>query len=86
MSWKAAVCLAQKFKPCVVLMGSMPFISETSHISNPDVVKYCKINDSVLCFELSVRTFFGSSGFRKVSSKYAFENVSVCVLQPILVC
>jgi len=40
-------------------MGSMPFISETSHVSKPYVVKYYKINVSILCFELSVGTFFG---------------------------
>jgi len=67
-------------------MGSMPLISETGHLSNPDVVKWYKINVSVWCSELSVGTFFGSPGFRKVSSKFEFEILSVCMLQPILVC
>lgn len=67
-------------------MGSMPFISETSHVSNPDVMKYYKVNIIVLCFELSVGTFFGSLGFMQVSCKFEFENMSVCILHPILVC
>ena len=66
-------------------MGSMPFISEMSHINNPDV-KYYKINVGVLHFELPVGTFLCSPGFRKVSSKFEFENLSVRILHPILVC
>jgi len=67
-------------------MGSMPFISEIGHVSNPYDVKLYKINVDVQCFELSVGKFFDSPGFRKVSSKFEFEILSVCMLQPILVC